>query len=476
MFTSGVLAKLTAPIDACPWGTVAGRHAPPGRAPPAALHAGGEACAAMLPPGRWCRACWRRCSSWSSWSASAWCCTSSRPATATAVATASVVVKTLVLYAIMITGSIWEKVVFGRWLFARAFFWEDVFSMLVLGLHTAYLGLLLAGTGDAQGLMFLALAAYAAYVVNATQFVMKLRAARRDERGWRGARPARWAIPSEQPRSPQPVARRRRAARSPGAARTWPARGLLRPHRHHLAAPQDPGRLLPRRRLAHLRAPDPVRGRRDDLRRAALRHRHHRRARPGRAGRCERGAGPRGGAAAGAAPRHPAALPRRLLPVRGHQARPVARRAAADRAASAARAGAELLRQRHRDDLHPGRGCLPRLAGAGDAGRGDHRAGAAGRGRAGRGGRGPDAPAVHGARHRPGRLPAAAPGARAARGRAPTPACCWRSPSWPTPPARWKPAAPRICPRPSRSAPRAPPAGCAPRPRPGAWMRRASAR
>ena len=55
----------------------------------------------------------------------------------------SIVVKTLVLYTIMITGSIWEKVVFGRWLFAPAFFWEDVFSMLVLALHTLYLVMLL---------------------------------------------------------------------------------------------------------------------------------------------------------------------------------------------------------------------------------------------------------------------------------------------------------------------------------------------
>ena len=62
-----------------------------------------------------------------------------------AVATASIVVKTLVLYTIMITGSIWEKEVFGRYLFARAFFWEDVFSMLVLALHTAYLAALLTG-------------------------------------------------------------------------------------------------------------------------------------------------------------------------------------------------------------------------------------------------------------------------------------------------------------------------------------------
>ncbi|GLI94845.1 2-vinyl bacteriochlorophyllide hydratase [Methylocystis echinoides] len=96
-------------------------------------------------------------------------------------ATISVVVKTLALYAIMITGSIWEKVVFGRYLFAPAFFWEDVFSMLVLALHTAYLAALAFGWLQPRGLMFLALAAYATYVINATQFLLKLRAARLDE-------------------------------------------------------------------------------------------------------------------------------------------------------------------------------------------------------------------------------------------------------------------------------------------------------
>ena len=95
-----------------------------------------------------------------------------------AAATASIVVKTLVLYAIMVTGSIWEKEVFGRYLFARAFFWEDVVSILVLALHTAYLGALATGALDPRQQMFLALAAYAAYVVNAGQFVLKLRAAR----------------------------------------------------------------------------------------------------------------------------------------------------------------------------------------------------------------------------------------------------------------------------------------------------------
>ena len=93
-------------------------------------------------------------------------------------ATVSIVIKTLLLYTIMITGSIWEKVVFGHYLFAESFFWEDVFSMLVLALHTAYLVVLLGGYLDVRGQMFLALAAYAAYVINATQFLLKLRAAR----------------------------------------------------------------------------------------------------------------------------------------------------------------------------------------------------------------------------------------------------------------------------------------------------------
>lgn len=93
-------------------------------------------------------------------------------------ATSSVVVKTLALYAIMVTGCIWEKVVFGRYLFARAFFWEDVFSMLVLALHTAYLVALATQALSVQQQMYLALAAYATYVINATQFLLKLRAAR----------------------------------------------------------------------------------------------------------------------------------------------------------------------------------------------------------------------------------------------------------------------------------------------------------
>jgi 3-vinyl bacteriochlorophyllide hydratase len=83
-----------------------------------------------------------------------------------------------VLYTIMVTGSLWERDVFGRYLFAPAFFWEDVVSMAVIALHTLYLVALFAGSVDANRLMIIALAAYASYVINAAQFVLKLRSAR----------------------------------------------------------------------------------------------------------------------------------------------------------------------------------------------------------------------------------------------------------------------------------------------------------
>lgn len=98
-----------------------------------------------------------------------------------AMAEFSVVVKTLVLYTIMVTGAVWEREVFGRYLFAPAFFWEDAVSMVVIALHTAYVVALYRGALSPVSLSVLALSAYAIYVVNAAQFVLKLRAARLDE-------------------------------------------------------------------------------------------------------------------------------------------------------------------------------------------------------------------------------------------------------------------------------------------------------
>ena len=95
-------------------------------------------------------------------------------------ATVSILVKVVLLYTIMVTGSVWEKEVFGRYLFAPAFLWEDLISFLVLALHTAYVAALLTGALSPGSLLLLALAAYASYLVNAAQFVVKMRAARRE--------------------------------------------------------------------------------------------------------------------------------------------------------------------------------------------------------------------------------------------------------------------------------------------------------
>lgn len=92
-------------------------------------------------------------------------------------ATASILLKTAILYTIMITGAIWEKIVFGQYLLAPAFFWEDVVSFAVIALHTLYLWALFDGWSSTYQ-MWIALAAYIIYVVNAAQFVWKLRMAR----------------------------------------------------------------------------------------------------------------------------------------------------------------------------------------------------------------------------------------------------------------------------------------------------------
>lgn len=93
----------------------------------------------------------------------------------------SIIAKTILLYTIMVTGAIWEKVVFGQYLFAPAFFWEDVVSFVVIALHTIYLAGLLTGRLPTTTLFLVALSAYTVYVVNAVQFILKLRAARLQE-------------------------------------------------------------------------------------------------------------------------------------------------------------------------------------------------------------------------------------------------------------------------------------------------------
>ena len=94
------------------------------------------------------------------------------------IATVSIVVKSFLLFLIMVTGAIWEKVVFGQFLFAEAFFWEDVVSFFVIFFHGLYLYVLLSGDFLPTSQMLVALFAYFLYFINAFQFLRKLRLAR----------------------------------------------------------------------------------------------------------------------------------------------------------------------------------------------------------------------------------------------------------------------------------------------------------
>jgi 3-vinyl bacteriochlorophyllide hydratase len=190
MFTSSVFGRMLGPLDCCPWGGAAGRQ--PSTLQVADVIERRRARARFLYTAEERRR--RDATGWTfvqgvlaptqflvfvlSLVLVLRCLATGQGETA---ATASIVVKTLVLYTIMVTGSLWEKAVFGRYLFAPAFFWEDAVSMLVLALHTAYLLALFTGALDTQQQLLLALTAYATYLANATQFVLKLRAARREQ-------------------------------------------------------------------------------------------------------------------------------------------------------------------------------------------------------------------------------------------------------------------------------------------------------
>ena len=97
------------------------------------------------------------------------------------IATVSIVLKSCLLFLIMITGAIWEKVVFDQFLFAEAFFWEDIVSFFVIFFHGLYLYVLLSGDFAPNSQMSVALFAYFLYFINAFQFLRKLRLARQTD-------------------------------------------------------------------------------------------------------------------------------------------------------------------------------------------------------------------------------------------------------------------------------------------------------
>jgi 3-vinyl bacteriochlorophyllide hydratase len=88
------------------------------------------------------------------------------------IANVSVMIKVVVLWVMAVTGAFWEKDVFGHYVFAKEFWWEDFFSSFVIVSHTAYVIGFMLGWNE-RTLAYVALIAYLTYCINAYQFVRK---------------------------------------------------------------------------------------------------------------------------------------------------------------------------------------------------------------------------------------------------------------------------------------------------------------
>lgn len=89
-----------------------------------------------------------------------------------AAANVSVLIKIALLWAITITGMIWEKEVFGHWFLAPQFYWEDVGNAVAMVMHNLYF-LARALQWSDRAVMTLMLVAYVSYLLNMAQFVVR---------------------------------------------------------------------------------------------------------------------------------------------------------------------------------------------------------------------------------------------------------------------------------------------------------------
>lgn len=97
------------------------------------------------------------------------------------IANVSVLIKIALLWAITITGMIWEKEIFGHYFLAREFFWEDVGNAVAMVTHNVYFIAQWLHAPE-RTVMVIMLLAYCTYLVNCAQFVRRGIAAGRQRR------------------------------------------------------------------------------------------------------------------------------------------------------------------------------------------------------------------------------------------------------------------------------------------------------
>lgn len=87
------------------------------------------------------------------------------------VASIGVWVKIVLMWAVTVSGIVWEKVVIGKYFMAREFFWEDLGNLIAMITHNAYFAALIAGFSQ-RNIMWVMLFAYVTYLFNFVQWAI----------------------------------------------------------------------------------------------------------------------------------------------------------------------------------------------------------------------------------------------------------------------------------------------------------------
>ena len=110
------------------------------------------------------------------------------------ITTVSIWVKISLIWALTITGMLWEYDMYDHYFMAKEFFWEDLGNLIAILTHNAYFVAKWVGA-DERTVMWVMVFAYVTYLFNAAQFVV------------RGIRSARQRRALQQGTSAQPAVR-----------------------------------------------------------------------------------------------------------------------------------------------------------------------------------------------------------------------------------------------------------------------------
>ena len=91
----------------------------------------------------------------------------------------SALLKIALMAGAVVTGSLWERAVYGYWWFAPQFFLEDLLTYVVALFQIGYLMVYYHSPDNLAANVAVLIVSYLAYVVNVTQYVLKHQVARR---------------------------------------------------------------------------------------------------------------------------------------------------------------------------------------------------------------------------------------------------------------------------------------------------------